>query len=536
MRSVEPRWIRGPADERAIEQGCYFDEEAGRFVVDFIQTFCRQSKGRWSGQPLTLLDWQVDFLMRLFGWKRPNGLRRFTRAYMEVAKKNGKSTIVSALLLYFLLGDGEGAPECYCNACDRDQASIVFDEAARMVRASPELSMRLQVIDSRKLIVDPVGHGKIRANSAESGSKDGLNPHVTIFDELHRQKNSDLWEVFEYAAAAREQPLTISITTAGEDTSGVWHEQRQYSEDIIAGRVADISHLGVVYRADPKDDLDDPAVWRKANPSLGETIDEAKFRAEWEEAKQVPRKRANFLRLRLNVIAAGAAKFVDPEIWKENGLVPVDPAALAGAPCWAGLDLSSTNDLTALALVFGDRDEGFDVLMRYWLPGDNIAELEAQHRRPYRAWADAGLITLTPGNVVDYAFIRREINDLAGAFALRKLLADPFNATQLTLEMRESDGLPIENLRQGFLSLSDPTKQLDRLIRARKVRHGGHPILSWNAENAAVVADTADNIKLSKKRAAGKIDGLAALVNAIAATSGDDAGPSVYETRGLLTL
>lgn len=534
-RTVDPKWIRNPSDQLAIAEGCYFDEAAGRFVCDFIETFCRQSKGRWAGQPITLLEWQRDTLMRLFGWKRPDGLRRFRRVYIEVAKKNGKSTLVSALCLFLLIGDCEGAPEVYLNACDRDQASIVFDEAARMVKASPDLSTRLEVIDSKKRIVHPAGDGKIQANSAEVSKQDGLNPSGTIFDELHRQKGRYLWEIFEYASAAREQPLTISITTAGEAEEGVWWEQRDYSEKVNAGVVPDITHLGVVYRALPSDDIDDPATWKKANPSLGHTIREEDFARELAEAKLDPAKLANFKRLRLNIVTRGDTQFLDLEVWD----LCKSPAIIVVRAAWyGGLDLSETQDLTALALIAGDMHDGFDVEMRFWLPESNILELERRHRLPYRAWADAKLITLTPGNVVDYGFVRKEINDLAGDRDLASLLVDPYNAAKLTIELKEQDGLPVESIRQGFLSLSAPTKELKRLVLSRRIRHGGHPILRYHASNAVVVQDAAGNLKLSKAKSQKKIDGLAALVNAVAAATGGDSddGPSVYETRGILIL
>jgi phage terminase large subunit-like protein len=532
---ADPRWIRNPSDERAIAEGCYFDEAAGRFVVDFVEAFCRQSTGKWAGEPLTLLDWQRDYLVRLFGWKRPDGLRRFRTSYLEVAKKNGKSTLVAALAVFLLLADGEGSPEVHLNAVDKDQASIIFNEAKRMIQQSPELAKRLEVIDSKKRIVDPRGNGVVRANSADVASKDGVNASAVIFDELHRQKNREMWDIFAYASVARDQPLRISITTAGEEESGPWFEERDRSEKINAGSIPDTSHLGVVYRALPTDDLDAPATWRKANPSLGHTLKEDDFRREWDEAKRDPGKQANFLRLRFDVVTRGAVAFLDMARWDA---CEAPPAFTRGDPSYAGLDLSETNDLSALCIGQGDPHEGFDVEWWFWLPEDNIVELERLHQVPYRAWAQAGLIALTPGSVIDYAFIRRTINDLAGDRELARLLTDPFNATKLAIELKEQDGLPVEAIRQGFLSLSAPTKELKRLIQSRRIRHGDNPIARWHASNCVAETDAAGNVKLSKKKSRKKIDGMAALVNMIAAAigPGSDDGPSVYETRGVTVL
>jgi phage terminase large subunit-like protein len=523
---VDPHWLRGPADALAVAEGCTFDAAAGRFACDFIETFCRQSKGRWAGRPLELLDWQRDFLMRLFGWKRADGLRRYRRAYLEVAKKNGKSTLVSGLTLFLLLADGEGAPEIYLNACDRKQAEIIFDEAARMVRASPALASRLDVVRTTSRIVWPEGNGVIRANSADAPNKDGLNPSATIFDELHRQPDRELWDVFEYAGAAREQPLTISITTAGEDESGVWFEQREYSEKVNAGIIPDATHLGVIYRAEESDDLDDPATWRKANPSLGETISEGDFRREWGEAKQIPAKQANFRRLRLNIVTRSAAALIPSGAWDECPVGAFDLDGLDGRPWYAGLDLSSIEDITAFVAIAGDAEDGLDAWCRFYLPEGNIVDLERRHRVPYRAWAERGFITLTPGEVVDYGFVRADIKAMAAEGELRRLMVDRYNATQLATQLAEEDGLPVEYLQQGYLSLSPPTKELIRLILARKLRHGGHPVLRWMASNAIVDTDPAGNIKLSKKKSRNKVDGMAALVNALAGWLADAGRPA----------
>jgi phage terminase large subunit-like protein len=542
-KTVDPEWIRNPSDILAIEQGCYFDEAMGLRAIRFIETFCKQSKGRWAGQALTLLDWQKDFLMRLFGWRRADGRRRFRRFYLEVAKKNGKSTLISSLALLLLLADvwrdqagtlkADGAPEVYLNAVDRDQASIVFDEATRMIRKSPELARRLNIVNHVKRIIDPNGGGKIQANSADVASKDGVNASAVFFDELHRQKNRELWDIFEYAGASREQPLTGSITTAGESADGVWHEQREYSDGVNAGTIPDWTHLGVVYRALEGDDIDDPATWLKANPSLGVTISEEDFRRELEEAKQVPTKLANFKRLRLCIVARGDQQFVALEAWDRCGSSII---VRAGDPWWGGLDLSQTQDLSAFAKLAGG-PESFDLSVKFWLPEQNIEELERQHQLPYRTWADKGLIVLTPGNVIDYSFIRSEINEQAGDGHCRRILVDPYNATKIGLELRDQDGLPIDFIRQGFLSLSAPTKEFLRLVLGGRIRHGGNPILRNHISNAVAEQDAAGNIKLSKRKSKKKIDGAAATVNAVAATSLDvGEGESVYDSRGVLFI
>lgn len=534
-------FVRNPSDELALRQGCYFDEPKGRHSCDFIERFCRQSKGRWAGKPLELIPWQRDGLTRLFGWRRPDGTRRFRTAYIEIPKKNGKSTLISAVALYLDLGEGEGAPEIYLNAVDRKQADIVFEECCRMVEASPALARRLSVSRYHGRITDPAGYGKIQKNSADAPSADGVNASGIIFDEIHRFKSRALWDVFTYAGISRAQPLRIVITTAGEECEGVWYEQREFSEKVNSGEIQDIAHLGIIYRARTSadgqaDDVDDPETWRRANPSMGHTMSIEDFGADLAAARaKGPAELANFLRLRLGVVVRAQGKFLDIGDWDRCGeWSDPDP----DDPCYMGLDLSDREDLSALVCITGDLAGGFIVQCRFWLPEDSIADLERRHQQPYRMWAEEGFITLTPGCTIDRAFIRRDLLELALPRRVQSIFIDPWNARDLAEDLLNDDGLPVEYLRQGFQSLSDPTKTLRELVKAGKFRHGGNPILRWHAGNAVERRDPGGNVKLDKELSRKKIDGMAALVNAVAGAiaRGGDAGPSVYETRGLVTI
>jgi phage terminase large subunit-like protein len=534
--AVTANWIRDASDTVAVARGCTFDEAAGQFACDFVEAFCRQSKGRWRGQAIELLPWQRDLIMRAFGWKAADGTRRFRRVYVEVPKKNGKSTLVSALVLLLLLADGEPAPEVYLNAVDREQAAIVFDEAARMVAASPELAARLDVIPSKGVILDPANDGKLKKNSADAPSKDGVNASAWIFDELHRLKSREMYDIFRYAGASRDQPLEIVITTAGEDTTGVWHELREYSDQVAAGTVEDTTHLGVVFRADrEKDDLDDPAVWRRVNPSMGVTIQEEDFAREYAEAKAIPSNLGNFLRLRLGVVSSGDSKFCAPEAW----------AACAGVPdlaesreCYLGLDMSSKVDLTALVAAFPDPEgRGFDLAAWFWTPADGLALREKRDGAAYRVWAAAGVLTVCDGGEIDYAAVKARILECSRTWRVKCLGGDPWNVAQLLQELQEAEGMHVMAVRQGFASLSTPTKTLEGLIAGRRLRHGGNPLLAWCLLNAVAQKDENSNIRLSKKKSGRRIDGASALVNAIAvAATGQGEDRSVYEERGILIV
>lgn len=449
------------------------------------------------------------------------------------------STLVSALVLYLLLADQEGGPKVFLNAYDRAQARIVFDEAMNMVEASPDLSRRLEVISSRNTIVDHKGKGWIRANSSEVDSQDGANASAVIFDELHRQPDRKMWNIFRYAGVSRLQPLTLSITTAGEDSEGIWHEQREYSEKVASGEIQDLTHFGLVFRALDSDDIDDPATWEKANPSLGHTLTREGFATDLAEAKLSPAELASFKRLRLNIITREEGKYLPVGAWEalhcDSDYRSGHGETGSGLVSYMGADLSSVSDLTALVTLFGDADNGYDLLSRFWLPADDIVALERRDRVPYRAWADAGYLTLTEGNVIDYESVRAEIDLQAARYDVQKLLIDPHNATQLGLQLLQ-DGHPVEFLRQGYLSLNAPTKELLRLILSKQLRHDDNPVMRWCINNAVAEKDPAGNIKLSKKKSRLKIDGAAALVNALAGAMTAEGSGSVYDTRGVILL
>lgn len=542
---VPAEWIRDATDVEAIRQGCWFDAAAGEFVCDFIETFCCPSKGPGAGRPLVLLPWQRDFLMRLFSWKRANGLRRYARAYLEIAKKNGKSMLISAILLFMLMADGESSPQCYLNACDRGQADIVFKEAKMMVEASPDLRGRLKIIDSKadKRIVFADNGGEAMANSANAPAKDGFDPHLIIFDELHRQPGRELVDVFEYAQIARAQPLWIDLTTAGEDDTGVWHEQRERGERNNAGLIQppDITFLAVIYRALPTDDIDDPATWRKANPSLGHVLTEERFAEGLRKAKESPARLALFKRLRLNIISFETAKFIHPDKWKACGpQTPArrPPSAYRGLTCFLGGDLSSKIDLTALVAVFRGTGATYDVAAWFYLPEDMVEEAEKRDKMPYRRWAELGWLTLTPGITVDYGFLREEVLRIKKDHGIQLFACDDWNATQILGQLQNDDGIHVKTVIQGFKSLSDPTKELEKLIVSRALRHDGNPVLTWCVLNAVAVIDAQKNVKLSKDKSRQKIDGAAALVNAIAGAISKDGqtSSSVYQKRGFLYI
>ncbi|HEX3998247.1 MAG TPA: terminase TerL endonuclease subunit [Pirellulales bacterium] len=516
-------WIRGEADEQAVLEGCTFDLPAAERVRDFFVKFLRHSKGQWAKQPFELLDWQWESVIApLFGWKRADGTRRFRRGYIEVPKKNGKSTIFSGLSLYLLAGDHEAGAEVYSAAVDRDQASIVFNEAANMVESSPALSGRLEVIRSTKRITFPRTRSFYRALSAEVPTKEGLNAHAVLIDELHAQRSRDLWDTLRYAGASRRQPLLLSITTAGFDRHSICWEQHAYAEQVLSGVIHDSAFFAFIKAAALDDDWTDPAVWRKANPGFGVTVSEDQFAEDCREAQESPAKENSFRRYRLNQWVESETRWLSLDKWNACGGEPQE--TLDGKDCWGGLDLSSTTDLSAFVLVFPLEDR-FAVLPFFWIPEDGARLRERRDRVPYTEWVRQGFIQATPGEVIDYDRIRVRINELGQRFAIRGIAIDRWNATQLASQL-EGDGFEMVAFGQGYMSMNAPTKRLEQLVLSEQLAHGGNPVLRWMANNVSLETDAADNWKPSKKRSRERVDGIVALIMGLGVTGEPNSEPT----------
>jgi len=512
----------------------YFDEQAATVAVRFFERLLVHSKGEWAGQPFGLQPWQRDDIIRpLFGWKRADGTRRYRTAYIEVARKNGKSTLAAGLALYLLFADGEAGAQVYSAAVDRAQAAIVFDEAKNMVAASPELSRRSQVY-KRSITVES-SKSAYHVLSADAYSKHGLNPSAVIFDELHAQPNRDLWDVLKTGMGARRQPLMVAITTAGFDRNSVCWEQHEYARQVLAGVVEDPTFFGYIAAADETDDWQDPATWRKANPSLGVTVKEEFLANEARLAVETPAYENTFRRLYLSQWTQQETRWLPLEKW-DACAEPVDAEALRGRPCYAGLDLASTTDIAALVLVFPDDDDPvrYDVLPFFFIPGDNILDRVRRDRVPYDAWARAGLVIATEGNVIDYRAILAKLDELALTYGIRELAYDRWGATKLVQDIQDG-GLEVVPFGQGFASMSPPTKELLNLVLGGRLRHGGHPVLRWMANNMVVRTDPAGNLKPDKGKSTEKIDGMVALIMGLDRAT-RRAGDSVYDRRGLLVL
>tara|TARA_B100001741_G_C16542593_1_gene595090 strand:- start:442 stop:2028 length:1587 start_codon:yes stop_codon:yes gene_type:complete len=509
----------------AIEQGLeyYFNEDRALHVTEFFESWLRHSKGRFAGKPFELLPWQRNMLEELFGWVTVDSeLRRYRMAYVSTAKKSGKSTLLAGIGLYMLVGDGEPGCEVYGAASDREQAALVYREAASMVRASPFLSQSLEVVDSRKTIAYKSESSFYRVLSADAFRAEGLNIHALLFDELHAQRSRELFDSLRYGGAAREQPLLCSITTAGYDRNSICWEQYSYAKSVLEDWTYDPSFFACIYEAEESDDWTDKEVWPKANPSWNVTINPKTFATDCKEAQVSNTKENAFKRYRLNMWTQSDTRWIKSEAWTACSSGP--PASLEGRECWCGLDLATTYDTSAFVAVFPAPDGTYDVLCKFWIPGDNALDREKRDRVPYTRWADEeeNGLTMTDGNVTDYDIVRRDINEFSKVYNIRQIAIDRWNATQLSIQL-QGDGLEVVGFGQGFGSMSAPSKLLENLIASGKLRHGNNKILNWMVGNCSVKVDASGNMKPIKPKAGSpeRIDGVVSLVMALGAHSSE---------------
>lgn len=472
------------------------------------------TKGPFAGEPFRLRRWQEHKIIRpLFSIDRATGRRRYRTCLLMMPRKNGKTELCAALALDGLLFDQEIGAEVYSAANDKDQAALCFNVAAQMIRNDPELDAACEIIDSQKRIVHRKSGSIYRAISAEAYSKHGLNSSRVIVDELHAAQSRDLYDVLASSTGARLQPLVIAISTAGYDRHSILYELYSHGKKVLENPAIDPTFLPIIWEAPADADWRDEKVWHQANPALGDFRSLEELRAACKRAQEIPAQENVFRRLYLNQWTEQASRWLSLANW--DACQAPRPKPLEGRPCYVGLDLSSTTDLTALVAVFPDEAGAFDVLAQFFVPQDSMRLRSTRDRVPYDHWSRAGQLVATPGNVVDYDAVRATLQEWDARFDVKEIAFDPWNATDLTVRLTAQDGLTCVAMRQGFVSLSAPTKALEKAVLSRTLRHDGHPVLRWNVSNVSVETDAAGNLKPSKKVSTDRIDGVVALIMAI---------------------
>lgn len=517
----------------------HYDKAKADRAVLFIESLTH-TKAEWAGQPFWLLPWQEEAIRNIYGIVKEDGTRQFRTAFIEIPKKNGKSELAAAIALYMLFADGEASPEVYSAASDRQQASIVYSVAEQMTRNCPALMKRSKIMTATKRIINHDNSGFYQVLSAEVGTKHGLNVSCVVIDELHSQPNRDLYDVLTKGSSdARRNPLHAIITTAGTDRNSVCYELHQKAVDILEGRREDPTFYPVVYSLGDDEDWTDEKNWYKVNPSLGQTIKIDRMRDAFREAQQNPADEMTFKWLRLNCWVSSTTAWIPDQVFQMGG-TPIDMESLKGRECYAGLDLSSSEDITALVLTFPPRTEGekYIELCFFWVPEDTIPNRVRRTGVPYDTWVKQGYITATPGNVIDYAYIENKIEELSKIYDIREVAFDRWGSNMLVQRLEGDIGLTVVPFGQGYKDMSSPSRSWYELLMKGDIIHGNNPVLRWMAGNVVIDTDPAGNIKPTKSKSADKIDGVVAAVMSLDRCIRHEQTGSVYDDpeRGLLVF
>jgi len=489
-----------------------FSREAASRVCRFIERL-PHIKGELAKQRalIRLEPWQCFILTTAFGWLRADGTRRFRRAYDEVARKNGKSSLSSGVALYMLIADREEGAEVYALATTRDQAGIVWKDAAAMVKKSPGLQRRFGVEVGAQAVTVLPRNATFRSMPGDPG--DGTNPHCAVVDEYHEHKTATAYDAMYGGMGARSQPLMWVITTAGHDRSGPCYQLREYAKKVLAGVVSDDAFFAAIYTLDDKDDWTEPKNWQKANPNLGVSVSYDSIAEACREAQHSTSKQTTFKTKRLNIWVNAGEAWMNMLEWERNADPALSIEQFYGRRAWVSLDLASKIDVAAMEILVEDGDN-FIRFGKYYLPEDTVQQNAHSTHAHYAGWAEDGWLTLTPGNIIDYAFIRQDLNELCSLFEVAAVGYDPFQATQFATEMLEA-GAPMVELRQTVQNMSAPMKEVEALTKAGRLKHNGDPVMTWMMSNVVAHVDAKDNIYPRKAVPENKIDGPVALIMAV---------------------
>lgn len=517
--------------DRALERGWHFDRRAALRANGFIERL-KHTKGEWAGSRFRLEPWQHFVLWNIFGWKNADGTRRFRYAYIEIARKNGKTALSAGVGLYMLFADGESRPEVYSAATVKDQAKICFADAVEIVRAT---DLKHYLTPFRNSIVYEVRGGMMKPLSSDYGTHDGLNPSCGIIDEFHAHRDSGMFDVIKSAFGARRQPLMFIITTAGFNKSGACYAYRENVIKVLREVNEDDTLFGIIYTLDTNEEWDDPRMWIKSNPNLGVSLSADYLADQVRDARNRPEAVRNVMTKNLNLWVDAERTWILDDAWQKC-VGTTSPDELRGCACWGGLDLSNVSDITAYVLLFHENDR-FQPVPYFWIPEERMLEKIRRENINYDRWVAGGYVTVTPGNVIDYDFVKADILRRTAEYDLRSSAYDRWNASQTIIDL-QNEGMTCNPFGQGYGSMSAPTREFEKLVLTGRIEHFGNPVLRWMLASTVVKSDPAGNIKPDKERSTQKIDGIIASIMALGewmtAQAADERNP--YENRGLLTL
>jgi phage terminase large subunit-like protein len=507
----------------------FFDEIEANRPINFIEKYLCHWEGKWRGKPIILELWQKFIVQQIFGWKKPNGNRRIKSVYIQIARKNSKTTLAAAIALYHIFIDTENTPQVLVGANNEDQAKICVNSAGRIIENSPRLKHYItngQVnLYEYKKTVTKIAHigrqGEIRAMSKVAGTKDGFNPSAGIVDEYHEAEDDSLLNVIESGQGARENPILLVATTAGFNKVGPCYSKlRHVSTRILEGLLVDDSHLAIIYEQDEKDDWKDTSTYIKSNPNLGVSVVDDYLPSRLQKAiNEGGTKEVEFKTKNLNQWTDSAKTWIPSEAWAKRVRKDID---LKGKKCFGGLDLSSVADICSFALIFPLENGDVYLKLFFWVPEDKV-EQRKEKGIPYEEWVANGFMFKTPGNVTDYNFIKKKLIELKGEYDIQGISFDRWNASQLVIDLTD-EGFKMTPFGQGFKDMSTPTKEFETRVIAKeteetgqvdKLYHDGNPVMAWMMGNVMIEIDPHDNIKISKKVSKDKVDGPVSSVMAL---------------------
>lgn len=525
-------------DARSCQGRYWYDWYEADRVVRFFETQLILIEGEWAGRPFLLEDWQKRHLRQVFGWKRQDGSRRYRYWFLAIPRKNAKSTLCAGIALYLLYADGEPGAQVYSAAGDSDQAKVVFRIAKAMMMANKKMRSLGKPLYAQ--IDLPSVNSFYKAISAEAYTKHGMNAHGIVMDELHVQPNRELFDTLTTSTGSRRQPLTVVITTAGDNVKSFCYEEWEHALRVASGEEKDESMYVAIYAADKNDDWRNPAVWRKSNPNFGISIKEDYFQQEVQKAINTPSYLNTFKRLHLNIWTEAATAWITKDAWDACG-VDVREEDLVGLPCFAGFDLSTVRDLTAFVLCFQYRD-GYLLVPRFWIPLHGIAERSRNDKVSYALWKDQGHILTTTGDTIVKEEVAARVLDECTRFKCKEMIIDQWGLDQKgeTVQYWLKNGINVGTFKQGFANFKEPTLEFERLVLQKKLYHNKNPILAWNVSCATLEQDSMGNsrpVKPDRLKSSKRIDGVVASIMALArARAVPENKQSVYATRGALVF
>jgi len=493
--------------KQAKKKGWTFNREKAEAVIDYF-TMLRHWKGDFAGQNIELLPWQQFIIWNIYGWVKSDGNRRFRYSYTEVAKKNGKTTMMGGLALWSIDMDGENGPQTYIAATKSEQAMLCFNDCKNFVKGSEEVNSVFELYQYS--VYNPENNGSIKPLSKDTKSQDGIDLSCGIIDEYHAHKNDEMFDNLKSASVRRKQPLIHIITTAGFNLDGPCYEFRQMCIDVLRGSKVDDSLFPMIFSLDDGDDWTDKSLWIKSNPSLGNGLDMEALEIEYNNVINQPSKQYNFRVKNLNQWVNKPENWIDDGDWMAIGK-EYKANDLAGMKCFGGLDLAAVRDLAALSLNFDMPDGSINTLQWYWLPEETAKKYYGEHGDNYRLWADTGFIKLTDGNAIDHRVIQKDIEQLSKIYDIQLLGYDPYSSIETIVYLQDT-GVTCQGFGQNIASMSIPSKDFETKVIDKKLYHNFNPVTRWMMGNCTLYTDANENIKIKRVGEKSKIDGIVSIV------------------------